>query len=644
MANILEYILKITTDGDKTIKKLGLDGDGLNKTFKKLNIQARSYQKQVGAMGVSINSLSSKIKLLESTRDAVPRSVGGIAKIRKLNAEINRTERQITKLRTINGSPIKKAFSNAFNSIPALLTNPITLIGATIGAAVKEGASKDMQLANLTTLLDGNAAAAENLYKKVRKYANVTPYDTSGLVKAQQTMMSFGISSDKSFKTLKQLGDISLGDSEKMQSLALAFSQATSNGKLQGQDLLQMINAGFNPLNVISQKTGKSMAELKQEMAKGQIGADQLAQAFEWATEKGGKFYKGADKAGKTLGGRISTLADSFKTLLLSVYDAIEPIISPLIDLATKVLNTIGGGLTWLITKFKEGNPVILTIAGTIAFLTTAILAYNAYTAIAAGIQNLLTGAVWKTNLAFMANPVFWVVAGIVALIAVIGVLIYAFDGWGKAWQHVVNGAKLLWQSFVASAKFYFDTLINGIMIGIDKIKVGWYKFKIAMGIGDKSESQSLLDAANADVERRKSEIKKEAKDVIDLAAKARNEFSQVFGANGLHYNGKLNHLKEKITSKILPATTPGVTPSANGTGSGGTGGGNTAAGKGMATNNAIATGGTKNTTVNISIGEFVKTMNVTAGNLNESATKIKDVIIDHLARAVSMGASLGAA
>ena len=74
-------------------------------------------------------------------------------------------------------------------------------------------------------------------------------------------MMSFGLSADFAFQILQNIGDIALGDEEKMKSLALAFSHATASRKLMGQDLNQMTNAGFNPFEVISEKTGKSIAQ-----------------------------------------------------------------------------------------------------------------------------------------------------------------------------------------------------------------------------------------------------------------------------------------------------------------------------------------------------------------------------------------------
>src|SRR5690606_25401177 len=96
----------------------------------------------------------------------------------------------------------------------------------------------------------------------------------------------------------KAIGDIAMGDANKMNSLTLAYSQMTSTGKLMGQDLLQMINAGFNPLNEISKKTGKSIGDLKKEMEQGKISANMVEKAFIGATSEGGQFYMMAEKMG----------------------------------------------------------------------------------------------------------------------------------------------------------------------------------------------------------------------------------------------------------------------------------------------------------------------------------------------------------
>lgn len=202
------------------------------------------------------------------------------------------------------------------------LTQGISQLGQSFASITNAGATAQMQLMNMTTLYKGNTEQAKAMYDQIAQYGKETVYDKKGLIQAQSTMMQFGIEGEKAFGTLKQIGDIAMGDSQRMQSLALAFSQATSAGKLQGQDLMQMINAGFNPLNVIAEKTGKSMADLKKEMSEGKISADMLAQAFQWATEEGGLFYQGAEKGGETWQGKIAQIQDSIEEFKISIFEA----------------------------------------------------------------------------------------------------------------------------------------------------------------------------------------------------------------------------------------------------------------------------------------------------------------------------------
>lgn len=144
------------------------------------------------------------------------------------------------------------------------------------------------------------------LFSEIKEFAVQTPMMMGDLAKGAQTMLAFNIEAEKVMPILKAIGDISMGDSQKFNSLALAFSQMSATGKLMGQDLLQMINAGFNPLSVISEKTGKSIGELKEEMEQGKITTEMVTQAFIAATSEGGKFYGMLEKQSKGINGAIS--------------------------------------------------------------------------------------------------------------------------------------------------------------------------------------------------------------------------------------------------------------------------------------------------------------------------------------------------
>jgi tape measure domain-containing protein len=248
-----------------------------------------------------------------------------------------------------------------------VITNAVSKVSQAFQSVVGTSLDFEQQQANLKTLLNGDTEATERLVSQIREYGKASVYSRGGLIEAQKTMMSFGLDAEYAFGKLKNIGDIALGDSQKMNSLALAFSQMSSTGKLMGQDLLQMINAGFNPLEVISQKTGKSMATLKEEMSKGAISADLVAQAFEWATEEGGRFYQGAETAAQTTAGKIAKMNDTIDDMKVKLFEAtggatawiaemsnmIVPI-SQMYPLAASVFKGIRSGIGWCITGMKN--------------------------------------------------------------------------------------------------------------------------------------------------------------------------------------------------------------------------------------------------------------------------------------------------
>ena len=96
-------------------------------------------------------------------------------------------------------------------------------------------------------------AKGDALFSQIRQFAVSTPMMMKDLAAGAQTMLAFNIEAEKVMPILRSIGDISMGDAQKFNSLTLAFSQMSATGKLMGQDLLQMINAGFNPLSVISE-------------------------------------------------------------------------------------------------------------------------------------------------------------------------------------------------------------------------------------------------------------------------------------------------------------------------------------------------------------------------------------------------------
>lgn len=217
----------------------------------------------------------------------------------------------------------------------------------------------------------GDAKKAKRLVNEIQEMANVTPFETQDLLNASKTLLNFGINLQDILPDLRMLGDIAGGDKQKMQSLTLAFAQMSSAGRLMGQDLLQMINAGFNPLQEISEKTGKSMAVLKEEMSKGQITVDMVRQAFIDATSEGGRFYGMMNKQSETLEGKISTLNDSYTLMTRSISDLALPALKSSVTEITNVVNTT----TNLIQQLQSWAAVNNTVVGGIKDAAVALSA-----------------------------------------------------------------------------------------------------------------------------------------------------------------------------------------------------------------------------------------------------------------------------
>ena len=196
----------------------------------------------------------------------------------------------------------------------------LTKKAAGIGASlVKIGLSYNSQMEDYTTnfrVMLGSMAAAEAKVEELKSMAAKTPFAMEDLADATQTLLAFGVQSDKTTSVMTRLGDISLGNAQRLSSLSNAYGKAAAQGKLTGEVVQMMVDAGFNPLLQISKETGESMTELQKRMSAGAVSIDELDLALKRATSDGGQFYRGMEEASKTLSGQLSTLEDNWNAML----------------------------------------------------------------------------------------------------------------------------------------------------------------------------------------------------------------------------------------------------------------------------------------------------------------------------------------
>lgn len=295
---------------------------------------------------------------------------------RRVESGLDRIGRKADRVGTkIAGAFSGKNFASALQSLPVIgsLMNPylaaITAIGAGMTAIVKVGSEAEKTAIAFNTLV-GNEEKAAEMLKEIKKFADFSPYKTMDLVDSSKMMLSFGVSTDQVIDKIRRLGDIAQGDQNILKSLSLVYGQVSSLGYMQGQDWHQFINAGFNPLEELSQMTGKTMSELQEMMSKGQIGVKAINAAIEHATSEGGKFYEITKKQAESVQGRWSTLMGKIDEGLKQLFEYLKPVINWAIDVIPpffdQVISDISEWADWTKKYIVEFKPflTLLSTAG----------------------------------------------------------------------------------------------------------------------------------------------------------------------------------------------------------------------------------------------------------------------------------------
>lgn len=214
-------------------------------------------------------------------------------------------------------------------------------------------------------VLLGSKAKATKMIAEIKQLAIDSPLEMPQVSGAVQVLLGFGVEAEKVMGIVGQLSDVAMGDADRFRSLALVYAQTQSAGKLMGQDLLQMINAGFNPLSVIAEKTGKSIGQLKKEMESGAISAEMVADAFATVTSEGGMFYQMTQKQASGIVGLQATFEDAITKQMNKFGEKNEDLIASGYKFATSVVenaDTIVAALIPIITTYGVYKASVIAV------------------------------------------------------------------------------------------------------------------------------------------------------------------------------------------------------------------------------------------------------------------------------------------
>lgn len=557
----------------------------------------------------------------------------------------------ITRKATLVKSRLQSAFSfsnlkTSLMSLPGMdfLMNPYTLASAGVAAISSIGAQAEQTSVAFKTLV-GNETAAAKMLGDIYNFAAKTPYEPLDLENNAKMMLGFGVSAQKVVPYLKQLGDIAMGDKEKLGGLSLVFGQVASAGKMQGQDLMQFINAGFNPLKELQKMTGKTYAELQDMMSKGQIGFDAVAAAIAHATSEGGAFNGMSDKLSQTVRGKFSTMMGNIRQEASSMFDSIKPVVLGLMDIvgalvppissALQFLLSIVGGVIGFFMKWKTEIAYVAVVAGAgaIAFNAQAIALWGlvGVMKVVTAVTKVWQGVQWLLNIAMNANPIGLVITAIAALVA---------------------GVVYCWNKFAGFRAFLLTmwSVIKGLGGIIKDYLIDRFKTFLS-GIG--KVGQALAKLFNGDFSGAWSSAVDGVKDLTGItsatkAVKATYQLaSGVKEEYGRNYSRESAKDKKKTTeNKISSPSTKGSpafsfgSPANNGKGGKGSGkGGHGGHGGGKSTAEALATGGSRSSNIHINIGKFFDTIQVTMNDKTDTAD-LERIVLQCMNRALSIATS----
>lgn len=348
-----------------------------------------------------------------------------------------------------------------------------------VGGAVDYQKSMEYYTTSFT-VMTGSADKASETVKKLADIGATTPFDMPQLADATSLLMNFGFSADDAVDSMMMLGDISQGNADKLNTIARAYGKMNSAQKVSLESINMMIDAGFNPLQEISEKTGESMQSLYDRVSKGKMSVDEITESMKRSTSEGGKYFQSMDAQSQTLDGRLSTLSDTVNSKL---GEALQPIlqqaadewipnitnaidnmdIDSVVSIIDDILSSVGD-LFGYITD--NGDTIISLVAGIGAAMATwkvasmingvvkAVKAFQAANKGATVAQALL-------NAVMNANPIMLVVTLLAGLIATIITLWNTNEGFRNAVINVWNAFKDTVGSVIKSVGGFIDNLIS---------------------------------------------------------------------------------------------------------------------------------------------------------------------------------------
>ena len=528
--------------------------------------------------------------------------------LQELSTQIAQTNARLGQLKT-NEQSLKAEISKSTNELKEQKThvsqlgnevnnlkNIVSKIAAVYGGKklweMLIGSNEEMeQYQTSFEVMLGDAEKATALIEKMRTFAAKTPLSMGNIVSTGSLLMNYGVGEDDLIETMTQLGDLASGNAEKFERVALAYGQMLAKGKVSGEELRQMTEAGVPLQTALAESIGVTGEEFSKMVSAGKVGIEDLNKAIEGLTTGNGKFAGMMSKQAETMQGMLSTLQDSFSEFFRKmgegafgeVKDALSEVMGLLEQWENdgtldKMAREIGSAIKSFVgflkgavsTAWQFKEAIVAGVAGLVSF-KAAVSIFNVISGVVTSIKSL-TDATYRAekaqaiyNATAAANPYVLIASLAVAAATAIGTFIFAtqdstaelekLKDLADEFKSTMEGTKSTYQSLKGISDEY-DSISSSTATAAEKTeKLKEVQSKLNDICGEGADKIDLLNGKYDEQKTKLENLTNEQLRLLKAQAQAQvltyqrmsGEAEKYVVANPFEYNPKKNQIDAVI-------------------------------------------------------------------------------------------------
>ena len=453
----------LTRELRKTVKEGGDVADVMRRIS-----EAGGKVEDLDLSKVAPAQLVTRARQLKQVLDQIPSSTPQAAKLSAEYKKIN--DRLATIRRNARGVAAgTKSAGGGFTALAGKVTGFLAVITAAFAAVqglfrfisggVQQAAAFEQLNASLETFL-GSAEKAQELVKELNEFSIATPFETDQINQAGRALLAFGTAQEEVVPTLREIGTVAAATGKDINELTLIYGKARAAGRIQGEELNQLAEAGIPIYEELGKVLGVNASEIRKLGEQGRLSFEDLQAVFTNLTQEGGKFDGLLEKQSTTLSGLASTARGAFAALQRNIGEAFTPLLKTILPPVIRLINRIVAGVAPVAKAFGE------TLVRAFNFLRQAVQpVFNAFGRLRDAVGELGTNSE-QISLTFQAlGAVFALISNVIAsVITNVSRLLSVFSSLGGGEGGIINEVLTSPLKFALRVITQFAAVLNGLV------------------------------------------------------------------------------------------------------------------------------------------------------------------------------------